>query len=271
MSTSASGGGEAPRASSLLDRIVAMLRAEVDPHYTFASLGPIPWTVPAAPLARMRVALISTAGLHLASDAPFRAATERLGDPSFRLVPQGTAPEQLERSAVYVDQKFVARDPEVALPMETLAQLAREGFIASAAARHATFCGGIVRPLPGLAESAAQLAPLLQADGVTAAVLLPTCSLCVQTVCVLARELEARGLPTVAISLIPELSAILGAPRTLAVHFPFGAPCGDPGNRSLQESVLREALGLLEQPLEPGAIVASRLAWRRSGEPRSRE
>jgi hypothetical protein len=150
--------------------------------------------------------------------------------------------------------------------MTALDQLARDGVVGSAAPRHASFCGGIVRPLPGLAHSTAQLAPMLEADGVTAAVLLPTCSLCVQTVCVLARELEGRGLPTVTISLLPELSSILGAPRTLTVPFPFGAPCGDPGNRALQQDVLREALELLAQPLAPGAMIASRHPWRRSGD-----
>ena len=67
---------------------------------------------------------------------------------------------------------------------------------------------------------------LLREDGAGAVVLLPTCSLCVQTVGLLARALEEGGLPTVAISMLPELSARVGTPRTLAVRFPFGAPCG---------------------------------------------
>lgn len=248
----------------LLRRIYAMLREEWDPEFSFFTAETIPWTAPPSSLRDTRVALISTGGLHLAGDEPFRTMEERMGDTGFRVIPHGTEAGTLALAAPYVHDTYLSRDLEVALPMQALERLHREGRIGPPAARHFSFVGGVVRPLPGLAESAERIAAILSADGTGAVVLLPTCSLCVQTVCVAARELEERGIPTVTVSLLPELSEIVGAPRTLTVHFPFGAPCGDPGNDALHRAVLREALELLVDADVPGTIRASRHAWRKS-------
>ena len=239
-----------------------MIREEWDPGFSFFTADTVPWAAPPASLADTRVALISTGGLHLEGDVPFRTMEERLGDTSFRVIPHGSGSEALALSAPYVDKKYVSHDLEVALPMKALERLHREKRVGPPAAHHFSFSGGIVRPLPGLAESAGRLEEILREDKAGAVVLLPTCSLCVQTVCVVARELEARGFPTVAVSLLPELSEIVGAPRTLTVHFPFGAPCGNPGNGELHRSVLYEALELIMDARAPGEIRASRHAWR---------
>jgi D-proline reductase (dithiol) PrdB len=249
--------------SPALGKILAAVREEFDPEFDFVSPGPIPWSVPPAPLPELRVALITTAALHLKEDDRFRVSEERFGDTSFRLVPHGAWANELDLAAPYVDRRYVARDAEVALPMRALERLHRERRVGRPAPRHASFCGGIVRPLPGLAESAGQLERTFREDGVGAAVLLPTCSLCIQTVCLLGRELESRGFATVALTMIPELSGIVGAPRSLAVRFPLGAPCGDPGHRELHRAVLLEALEMLADCREAGEIRPSKQAWRR--------
>jgi D-proline reductase (dithiol) PrdB len=248
----------------LLQRIFESIREGWDPEFTFLAADTIPWTSPSASLADTRVALISTGGLHVMGDEPFRTMEEPLGDTSFRVIPHGTESGGLDLKAPYVDKKYIANDLEVALPMKALERLHSEGLIGPPAACHYSFTGGIVRPLPGLAESADRLADILREDGAGACVLLPTCSLCVQTVSVVARELESRGFPTVTVSLIPELSEIVGAPRTLTVHFPFGAPCGNPGNGGLHRAVLLEALTLLVEAKSPGEMRASNNAWRGS-------
>jgi glycine/betaine/sarcosine/D-proline reductase family selenoprotein B len=179
------------------------------------------------------------------------------------MIPHGTPSRLLALDAPYVDQKYTPADVEVALPMAALGELHREGHIGAPAPNHASFCGGILRPLPGLADSVESLHRALRDDGTTGVILLPTCSICVQTTCILARELEKRGMPTVAISLLPELSAIVGAPRTLVVRFPFGAPAGDPGNGDLHRAVLSEAIDLLLEAKAAGEVRTSALAWRR--------
>ncbi len=246
-----------------MQRILDTIREEYDPEYEFVSPGQLPWAPPLKELAGVRVALITTGGLHLRREPPFLSDKKKFGDTSFRIVPHGTPPRELDLRAHSVDQRYAARDPEVALPMRTLERLHREGNCGRPAARHASFCGGIVRPLPGLAESAQKLEPLLREDGTQAVVLLPTCSLCVQSVSLLARELEKTGFRTVTVTMLPELTRLVGAPRSLSVRFPFGAPCGDPMNRDLHRAILLEALETIRDCEKPGEIRTSQFAWRR--------
>lgn len=74
---------------------------------------------------------------------------------------------------------------------------------------------------------------------------------------VLARTLEAAGLATVLVTPMPFWAAKIGAPRTLAVEFPFGYTLGMPGAVALQLQVLEEALALLATAATPGTMVAS--------------
>lgn len=247
-----------------LQRLFDTFRAEVDEQFHFTELGPSPWTAPPAALAATRVALVTTAALHLAGDAPFRTATERLGDTGYRIVPRGTPPFALDLDAPYVDRRHVAQDPEVALPLAALEALHRAGLVGEPAPRHVSFSGGIVWPWPALAEPARETAEIFLEDGVGAVVLLPTCPLCVQTVALLARAYEERGLPTVTLTLLPELTRLVGAPRALAVHFPFGAPCGEAGHGAMHQAVLREALALFAQATGPGTLREATLRWRRT-------
>ncbi len=249
-----------------LQRIFDTFRAEVDEQFHFVEPGAVPWAKPPMTPAATRVALVSTAALHLAGDEPFRSATERLGDPSYRIVPRGTPPFAFDLEAPYVDRRHVARDPEVALPLAALEALHRAGVTGEPAPRHASFSGGIVHPWPALADPARETADIFVEDGVGAVVLIPTCPLCVQTVALLARAYEERGLPTVTLTLLPELTGIVGAPRALSVRFPFGAPCGEAGNGAMHQAVLRETLALLVEAREPGTLREATLRWRRTME-----
>jgi D-proline reductase (dithiol) PrdB len=253
-----------PFRTALMNRILDYVRQERDPDFAFHHVRPIPWA-PAPDPATVTVALVSSGALHLAGDPPFEVMTSRWGDTSFRVIPHGTPPDALDLAADYVDEKYLRKDPEVSLPLAALDRLVAAGRAGAAAARHYSLCEGIVRPLPGVTETTARLAELMAADDVGAVVLLPTCSLCVQTVALAAIELERRGLPTVVISLLPELTEHVGAPRALHVRFPFGAPCGDPGNGDLHDAVLTAALAWLAEAPAPGAAHHCRLRWRGNG------
>ena len=246
----------------LLHRIHGILRDEVDPGFEFASPGPIPWCRAPATTGGLSIALITTAGLHLKQDPPFRSMEERLGDTAFRVIPHGTSPDSLALSAPYVDQRHIPQDPEVALPVRALDALHQEGLVGPPAPRHVSLSGGIVKPFPGLADSGEEVARMFREDGASAVLLLPSCPLCVQTVSILARTLEGHGIPTACLTLVPELTRIVGAPRSLHVRFRFGAPCGDPGNHALHRAVLRELILLLTEAEEPGTVRESGLKWK---------
>jgi D-proline reductase (dithiol) PrdB len=65
-----------------------------------------------------------------------------------------------------------------------------------------------------------------------------------------------RGIPTVLITVSPEVSAQMRPPRALYPKgFKVGNSLGRPGMRELQREVLRDALRLLTEDTRPGSYV----------------
>jgi D-proline reductase (dithiol) PrdB len=65
-----------------------------------------------------------------------------------------------------------------------------------------------------------------------------------------------RGIPTVLITVSPEVSAQMRPPRALYPKgFRVGNSLGRPGMRELQREVLRDALRLLTEDTRPGSYV----------------
>lgn len=52
-------------------------------------------------------------------------------------------------------------------------------------------------------------------------------------------------------------------PRTLFLRWPFGNPCGEPGNRAQQRRVVLDMLEAVRGLGEAGAIVDLPYRWRR--------
>ena len=59
-----------------------------------------------------------------------------------------------------------------------------------------------------------------------------------------ASALEARGIATVMLSVMPEISSRLAAPRTLIVPFGLGTPMGPPHDAATHRGVVEAALAL---------------------------
>jgi D-proline reductase (dithiol) PrdB len=78
---------------------------------------------------------------------------------------------------------------------------------------------------------------------------------------VLARTLEAGGLSTIVVTPMPFWAERIGAPRTLAVEFPFGHTLGQPHDAVQQMRVIGQALSVLETAQAPGTIVHSPETW----------
>ncbi len=78
---------------------------------------------------------------------------------------------------------------------------------------------------------------------------------------VLARTLEAAGLSTILTTNMPFWAEKVGAPRTLAVEFPFAQTLGRPYDMGGQMRVIRQALEVLESASEPGSIEHSPETW----------
>jgi hypothetical protein len=75
------------------------------------------------------------------------------------------------------------------------------------------------------------------------------------------REIEAAGIPTVSLSMIPDFTCATGAPRVAAVAYPTSRPLGEPGDAEGQRRVLLAALTVLEAAEEPGTVVTLPFDW----------
>ena len=76
-----------------------------------------------------------------------------------------------------------------------------------------------------------------------------------------ARVLEARGIPTVLVSTGRDLTEQVLPPRSVFVNFPMGNPFGRPGDAAMQRRILRDALRLAETATEGGTLVDLPYAW----------
>ncbi len=72
--------------------------------------------------------------------------------------------------------------------------------------------------------------------------------------CGLGHILEAQGIATIVVGLVPQHVKIMRPPRALVVPFEAGRPFGEPNAVALQHEVLSEALGLLDAA-GPGPLI----------------
>ncbi len=142
--------------------------------YRWRRVDPIPSARLARPLEDCRVALVTTAGLVPPGDRPFDLA-RRGGDTSFRIIPARIdigAVTMMHRSDAF-DREAVARDANVALPLEPLEALAARHLVGEVAPRHLSFMGSITAPGRLRKEDAPAAAALLVEDRVDVALLAP--------------------------------------------------------------------------------------------------
>lgn len=78
-----------------------------------------------------------------------------------------------------------------------------------------------------------------------------------------ARAIEAVGIPTVTVSVVRRMTESLPAPRNVLVRFRLGQVFGEPGHAAQQRTVLRAALAALGSVTESGAIVELPFRWKR--------
>ncbi|MDB5809898.1 MAG: hypothetical protein JWN94_2020 [Betaproteobacteria bacterium] len=128
-----------------------------------------PWVKP-PPLARCRIAIVSTAGLHARGERPFGPSATAT---DYRIIPGDTPASDLVMShqSVNYDRTGFQEDHNVAFPLDRLNELARDGVIGSVADYHYSFMGAA--PIRKLEPKARELAGLLKQDRVDAVLLCP--------------------------------------------------------------------------------------------------
>ena len=75
------------------------------------------------------------------------------------------------------------------------------------------------------------------------------------------RVIEASGIPTVSLSMIPDLTRAVGAPRLAGISYPMGRPLGQPHDAVGQRAVLRSLLDVLAAAQGPDTYVELPFVW----------
>ncbi len=81
-----------------------------------------------------------------------------------------------------------------------------------------------------------------------------------------ARAVEAAGIPTVVVGSARDIVEECGVPRFLFTDFPLGNPCGVPYDRGMQAEIVGLALDLVETAPVPRTTVQSPAVWNASDE-----
>lgn len=80
-----------------------------------------------------------------------------------------------------------------------------------------------------------------------------------------ARHLEANGVPTVVVGSARDIVEQCAVPRFLFTDFPLGNPAGKPGDAPMQRAILSMALDLLESARHPLTTVQTPFQWDATG------
>lgn len=142
--------------------------------YPWRHIDPVPCASLRKPVAECRVALVTTAGLVPPNEPPFDASI-RGGDYTYRVIPSNLDVRSLadfHRSTSF-DHSGIARDRNLAFPLERLRELASNCEIAEVSPRHLSFMGSITAPGRLVRRTAPEAARLLVEDSVDIALLVP--------------------------------------------------------------------------------------------------
>jgi glycine/sarcosine/betaine reductase selenoprotein B len=227
-------------------------------HYAGAPFRPL-----RKPLAQSRVAIVTTA-------APFDPArgdqgpgAKYNGGAKFYSVYDGDTakPHDLRISHIAYDRVHTSADDSGTwFPLPQLRRLAQEGRIGEVAPRF--FGAPTTRSHRVTIETdAPDILARCLVDKIDAAVLVPNCPVCHQTISLVARHLEANGISTVVMGCAKDIVEHAAVPRFLFSDFPLGNSAGKPHDASSQSFTLELALRLLETAPVPQTTVQSPLRW----------
>ena len=214
----------------------------------------VPFTPFEKDLATATVALVSATGVYAPGQEPF--PTEDPCDITFRAIEGTTETSALKIAHHHYDHSEADRDPNIVFPLDTLRELASEGLIASINDTHYSY--GFTTRLKELYEKTfPELADKIERSKTKLVVLTAGCpETCHRTIANLAREIEARGVPTVIISASPAATESVRPPRAVTFEVSeIGRIVGPAGDRATHKRIVRAALEMFTHDTPPGRVV----------------
>ena len=231
--------------------------------YRWAHYLDVPFQPLTRPLSECRIALITTA-------APYRpdkgdqgpGAAYNAAAKFYEVYSGDTAVDHdLRISHVAYDRAHTtAEDSNTWFPLPQLRLKSEAGRIGLLARRfHGAPTNRSQRTT--LDQDCPELLARCREDAVDAAILVPNCPVCHQTISLVARHLEANGIATVVMGCAKDIVEHIGVPRFLFSDFPLGNSAGRPNDSMSQSFTLELALRVLESAPAARTTVQSPLRW----------
>ena len=231
--------------------------------YEWAHFEEVAFHPLAKPLRECRVALVTTAAPYQPGKGDQGPGAPYNGAAKFYDVYSGDASRDpdVRISHVAIDrQHTTAEDPGTWFPLPALRRAAAAGRIGSLAPRfHGLPTNRSQRAT--IDRDCPELVSRCRADGADAAILVPNCPVCHQSVSLAARALEEAGITTVVMGCAKDIVEYVGVPRFLFSDFPLGNSAGRPKDPDSQALTLELALRLLESAPAARTTAASPLRW----------
>ncbi len=231
--------------------------------YRWAHYVDVPFQPLAKPLSQCTVALVTTAAPFQPDKGPQGPGAPYNAAAKFYAVYSGDSAidHDLRIAHVAIDRKHTSmEDSGTWFPLPLLRAFAQRRRI-----------GALARRFHGMPTNRSQrhtleidcpeLLARCRHDAVDAAVLVPNCPVCHQTLSLAARFLESHGIATVVMACAKDIVEHCGVPRVLFSDFPLGNAAGRPHDPSSQERTLELALRVLESAPAARTTVQSPLRW----------
>jgi len=236
--------------------------------YRWAHYVEAPFTPLRKPLAEARVTIVTTAAPYRPDKGDQGPGAAYNGGAKFYEVYSGDTAQthDLRISHIGYDRVHTsAKDSNTWFPLPALLRAAAAGRV-----------GGVTRRFHGaptnrshrvtIETDAPEILRRCREDGADAAILVPNCPVCHQTCSLVARHLEAHGIPTVVMGCAKDIVEHVAVPRLLFSDFPLGNSAGKPHDVASQDQTLELALRVLEAAPGPRTSMQSPLRWSESAD-----
>jgi hypothetical protein len=214
-------------------------------NYPFVENRRSPFTAVRRALPLTNLALISSAGAYIDGTNPFDTQAAD-GDVTFREIPIEVGAEDLQFAARGYDISAVREDINVQVPVQRLLEQQANAIIGQINSVWWSFCGHIPNAAKMTETMIPQIVERLLRYGVQAALLVPASRLCHQSVTLVARGIEAAGIPTMMLAVERETVDIVRPPRCCFYNGEYGSVAGKPNWKEYQRRILDEAVRLIE-------------------------